>query len=439
MKDFIIFFCLQGINAKRRSGGSSPSPPTYNSEGFVIECPKGSLVEKEGAPGVSKPIIASTGVRRFSLRPTETSQASQGPSAITKAIPRWRAGMLQRQINQMNLQKRVRAFSLSDVNTEASRRDKNPTPPPAISPLVDGIRILGGKDQSSKSSQKTVTIVSPRSEEMLVPKANESLQNSSGPGSSKSSKESEEKKTSRSAAAASSTTITIPDNDDPLAFFDDDVGPTIGTNPFDFEAERGTRGVLSVDPNSRTIFGALQNVKSIEAGPRNSRRDSIDATDGSPGNIRGTEKTRFTGSETPTKKQSISSCSTATTDTKSTSRRVSPVSIGAWTESRRNEDRKISNVSQPSASESLASCSRKSSTHKNPNEKPRVSIDSYKPLVEVKIEKPTQNPFERYRATMKLASVDDDSLTEVKIHSTHSDASINESQKPSNFKHESNI
>lgn len=34
---------------------------------------------------------------------------------MLKAVPRWKAGMLQRQISQTNLRRRVRAFSLSDV------------------------------------------------------------------------------------------------------------------------------------------------------------------------------------------------------------------------------------------------------------------------------------------------------------------------------------
>ncbi|XP_043285975.1 open rectifier potassium channel protein 1 [Venturia canescens] len=415
---------LSGINPKDRSGPQTP-PPVYNSEGFLVECPKDLLVEKEGAPGVSSPITSSIGVRRFSLRPAETTpQGPQGPSALTKGLPRWRAGMLQRQINQIHLQSRVRAFSLSDVNTEGSRGEKSPTPPP-ISPLVDGVRILGGtKDQSSKSSQKTVTIVSPRSEEMLAPKSDGSMLNSSDSDSPSSETHSDEKRTSRSGAPILGA---ISANNDPFAFFDDDASPAVATNAFVFKSKPGTSGAPD-DLNSRTIYQALQSVKSIETGPRSS--DDSCATDKTIGSG---------GFETPSKKQSISSCSTATTDTKSTSRRASPISIGAWTESRRNDDRKNSNVSQPGGFESVASSSRKSSTNKNANDKPRVSIDSYKPLMEVKIEKPSEDPFERYRATMKLASVDNESLIEVKTHSTDSDEGKNEYRKSRDDRHESDI
>ena len=96
----------------------------------------------ENAPGISTP-VAITPTRRFSLRPAQigvppapsnasaaakaaaavaAAVASQQQQQVPKAIPRWKAGMLQRQISQKNIQRRVRAFSLSDVHTEESDR-----------------------------------------------------------------------------------------------------------------------------------------------------------------------------------------------------------------------------------------------------------------------------------------------------------------------------
>lgn len=421
-----------------RQAPSGGSPPSYNSEAFVVECPKESLVQKEGAPGVSTPITSSTGVRRFSLRPTvqsEVSQTAQAPSSLTKGLPRWRAGMLQRQINQINLQKRVRAFSLSDVHTEGSRGSAERTATPAISPLVDGVRIVGGpKDQATKSSsQKTVTIVSPRPEELAAIRSNDSKQCAVGSAPEgailRSQIDEQQPRPSRTRVPFSRTISAL---NNPFASFVE-ARPAVGTNPFDFNAARrnsseeasastssesssiGTEATSTTtldhssanDPNSRTVYEALQGVKNIEASPTVSSSLENPETVSKPNDVTDSSKS-----------VSISSGSTAETDSKGASRKVSAVSIGHWTDSRKPGSRKVSTVSQQSTDS--ASRSRKSSTNKSPGDKPRVSIDSYKPLMEVKIEKPSENPFERYKASVQISMNDGDSLTEVKVDSPES-------------------
>lgn len=120
------FVCQQNASQDDRA-----SPPPYSaSESFVLDCPKKPLVEMEGAPGVSSPVVMppTKTYRRFSLRPAQigvppapfSSSSSSATVQQAKAIPRWRAGMLQRQIGQRNVQRRARAFSLSDVHSEES-------------------------------------------------------------------------------------------------------------------------------------------------------------------------------------------------------------------------------------------------------------------------------------------------------------------------------
>ncbi|CAK9825674.1 Open rectifier potassium channel protein 1 [Anthophora retusa] len=126
---------------------SPPTPPTPSNNGspflpnsrrtphetkstFLFESPREPLIPTEGAPGLSSPIkqFSPLNGRRFSLRPAHQNQnvvstmgAADNAAAVTttlRVIPRWKAGMLQRQIGQMNLRRRVRAFSLSDVHAE---------------------------------------------------------------------------------------------------------------------------------------------------------------------------------------------------------------------------------------------------------------------------------------------------------------------------------
>ena len=247
--------------------------------------------------------------------------------------------MLQRQINQINLQRRVRAFSLSDVNSEPPRHSPSQSP---ISPLV--------------KSQKSVTIVSPSPTELGARRTNEAKQFS---------------------------VVQIPATDN--------------------QPEKPRR-----EPYVRA-HSTTNNPFASDTQSTNSDDDST----ASGSNSQVSSSTATTAEESESVK-----IVTAT----SPNRKVSAVSIGHWTDSPRRAggSRKVSAVSAVSerSTESLASSSRKSSTSQNSSDKPRVSIDSYKPLMEANIEKPSENPFERYKANMQMANDSEDSLTDVKVEAT---------------------
>ncbi|XP_071862990.1 open rectifier K[+] channel 1 isoform X5 [Bombus fervidus] len=98
----------------------------------LFESLKEPLISTERAPGLSTPIKSFLNDRRFSLRPTQNPNGcliDNNPAALVptlKAVPRWKAGMLQRQISQMNLRRRARAFSLSDVHAEDLKERAEP-------------------------------------------------------------------------------------------------------------------------------------------------------------------------------------------------------------------------------------------------------------------------------------------------------------------------
>ncbi|XP_003696976.2 uncharacterized protein LOC100865746 [Apis florea] len=109
---------------------SPPTPPKNDSpflsktkSTFLFESPKEPLILTERTPGFSTPIKSTSSDRRFSLRPTQNPNVNlKGGNtsnvSTQKVAPRWKAGILQRQIGQMNLRRRARAFSLSDVHIE---------------------------------------------------------------------------------------------------------------------------------------------------------------------------------------------------------------------------------------------------------------------------------------------------------------------------------
>ncbi|KAG5341138.1 ORK1 protein, partial [Acromyrmex charruanus] len=132
-------------------------------EPFISASSKESLVNMEGPPGISLPIQQPSNKQRFSIRPAQLSTQPNPTSTMStpspKPLPKWKAGMLQRQITQMNLRRRARAFSLSDVHSD--KREKI-TP---LSPLaIDNIKTV---DVSKPSNPKTVTIMSPEEMNMI--------------------------------------------------------------------------------------------------------------------------------------------------------------------------------------------------------------------------------------------------------------------------------
>ncbi|XP_044019142.1 open rectifier potassium channel protein 1-like isoform X2 [Aphidius gifuensis] len=126
--------------------------------GFSFESSKKPLVNEESIPGISSPIVTSSGPR-FSLRPEQF--VGQAPSNIigSKGIQKWRAGMLRKQISQNNLQKRVRASSLSDISIEGLQSSERNL---GISPLATNDHVRTFEISKDNKSLKTVTIVSPK-------------------------------------------------------------------------------------------------------------------------------------------------------------------------------------------------------------------------------------------------------------------------------------
>ncbi|XP_050582411.1 open rectifier potassium channel protein 1 isoform X3 [Bombus affinis] len=110
----------------------SQQSPYESRSTSLFESLKEPLISTERAPGLSTPIKSFLNDRRFSLRPTQNPNGcltDNNPAALVptlKAVPRWKAGMLQRQISQMNLRRRARAFSLSDVHAEDLKERAEP-------------------------------------------------------------------------------------------------------------------------------------------------------------------------------------------------------------------------------------------------------------------------------------------------------------------------
>ncbi|XP_015125527.1 open rectifier potassium channel protein 1 [Diachasma alloeum] len=355
-----------------------PSPPPAYSADPPFESPKEPLVQMEGAPGSSSP-VASSGHRRFSLRPAQLD-TPPGPATpqASRAMPRWRAGMLQRQINQLHLQKRVRAFSLSDVNTEGMKSGEKSI---AISPLAlePSVKTNPGKG----STQKTVTIVSPSRE-----------------GRGKTSDVKQGRPGFLRAISASSNPFTSGVTN---PFFDGD----------ERDKKRGDLGAEEESNDQRTVFEALRDVKTIGTAPAEAeaRASSVELVE--TVSRREDELGVHQDEAHPEEIGGENVGATERDDRTDKTRKISVVSIGSWGEAKRG-GRKVSTVSEHSTGESSSS-SRKTSSGRSPGDKPRVSIDSYKPLLEVKIDKPSENVFERYQRASMQSSSDGDSLQEVKV------------------------
>ncbi|XP_029165410.1 LOW QUALITY PROTEIN: uncharacterized protein LOC114936412 [Nylanderia fulva] len=153
------------LRLSQRMDNRNLQEPYISTEPFISVSPKEPLVSMEGPPGISSPIKQPSDNRRFSIRPAQLSTQLNATNVSTplhtpKPLPRWKAGMLQRQISQMNLRRRVRAFSLSDVYSDRHEKGTNPPSPLAMgtnNKFVDVSKL-------SNPNQKTVTIMSPAEE-----------------------------------------------------------------------------------------------------------------------------------------------------------------------------------------------------------------------------------------------------------------------------------
>ncbi|XP_063986413.1 open rectifier potassium channel protein 1 [Diachasmimorpha longicaudata] len=356
-----------------------PSPsPLYTSDP-PFESPREPLVPMESAPGSSSPVAVS-GHRRFSLRPAQLD-TPPGPATpqASRAMPRWRAGMLQRQINQLQLQKRVRAFSLSDVNTEGMKTGEKNI---AISPLAlePSVKTNAGKGLT----QKTVTIVSPSREDK---------------GKTSDSKQGRPKFLRAISASSNPFTSAIMN-----PFFDRD----------DKDRKKKDSGTGEESNEGRkTVSEALREVKTVTTAPAEAEVQDSRVELGQTVS-RGQDELEVPQDEACPEERGSEKLGAADGDSRTDkTRKFSVVSMSSWGEGKKG-DRKVSTVSEHSTGESSSS-SRKTSSGRSPGDKPRISIDSYKPLLEVRIDKPSENVFERYQRASMQSSSDGDSLQEVKV------------------------
>ncbi|XP_011872544.1 PREDICTED: open rectifier potassium channel protein 1 [Vollenhovia emeryi] len=329
-------------------------------EPFFSVSPKEPLVNMEGPPGISSPIQQPFGSRRFSIRPAQLSpsptstKSTPTPLHTPKPLPKWKAGMLQRQITQMNLRRRVRATSLSDVGSD--KREKT-TPP--LSPLAMGNTKTVDISKSTSSNQKTVTIMSPEEQLNMIPK-NE---------------------------YQDSTVVPLGSRDEQTAPWREQEGVISSINPFVFE--------ISKEPPAALNESMILSMHRDEVYPQSDSVPVHESVYKPPSSVFEQKLVKLNDELGKTLLQR--EMQETNMDFKAGSLKMEKEqddiyvidNLGASTSSGRPESRK---------------------------EKPSVLIDSYKPSLQVTIEKPTINPFEQYRAMTRAAQKEEDTdLREVKV------------------------
>ncbi|XP_032673639.1 uncharacterized protein LOC116845260 isoform X2 [Odontomachus brunneus] len=334
-----------------------PYAPT---EAFISVSPKEPLVNMEGPLGFSSPIKPPSNIRRFSIRPTQLSAQTSPTSPTMKPPPKWRAGILQRQLGQINLQRRVRAFSLSDVNT--SKREKSPAP---LSPLaMDNTNKFV---DISRVNQKTVTIMSPAKEISM---------------------KNELRSAGVSASAAS--------REEQVSLWNNRENVTSPINPFvlglsDKSLAASNETMISRADSGRRCQGNRDHDNSTSSNENILQQRLVNVND----TLGRTVQTRIqemnvdvkAGAPPATKEQSgVSACI-------------------------------IDNLNE--SQDSLNVTSSTSGCSESKREKPSVSIDFYKPSRQVIIERPAVNPFEQYRAMTRSGQKEDMDLKEIKIESPY--------------------
>lgn len=316
----------------------------------------------EGTPGVSSPIATFSNVRRLSLRPM--NQIQQPPSQqiqATKVLPRWKAGMLQRQIGRMSVHRRVRAFSLSDVQADKSEKSTGLSPLAIDDNGKPVTSIVSSSKPNVSTVQKTVTILSPTKNEVLRSDSNEptsvdtrSLIN-----------------TSSNPFVSSFVTSETPGNSETA----DNIR---------FENVQGDEGSSNIALNNLRTTSEREinyNDTSKQANSENNER-----------NIKNMEVAKEITEKLIFHNDPASSTEIIN-DKLTLSKDVS------------------SNIKDSSKNSSKSTTS---STIKSPNEKPRICIDFYKTSLDLKIEKPSVNPFLQYQATTSGSQYGNSNPTEIK-------------------------
>lgn len=310
----------------------------------MFECPKEPLVPAEIGPahdGITLPGHAAPVPRRFSLRPAQIgvppAPASPKISPMGRPIPRWKGGMLQRQISELSLQRRARAFSLGDVTAVRNDRHTGPTSP--TSPLA--LPNATSKSNPSSAVQNRPTQQTVASGISYHKKIDDVRQNS---GSSDEKRREEAK------------TVSDPFGIDILA----------GKS-----AESTVSGLYKATPVSTLI-----KIDDHKARIDNQSLHSVVV-------------------DKPSSKHSQPFASSALDSLYDVKVDKQPVSSGF--DGRKLSTMSQHDVELGSS----ASGNGRGSRSKSVVDKPRVSIESYKASTGLKIEKPATNPFEQYKANVE--------------------------------------
>lgn len=428
-------------------------PPPYSADPFIFECPKEPLVSAEVGPaqdGITFPVRSKPVPRRFSLRPAQIGvppapASPKTPPTVRPAVPRWKGGMLQRQISELNLQRRVRALSLGDVHAVRNDRTTTQTSPLALPNVASINQNWPSNADGSQNLGKTVTTTSPAALN-LAPKTIRDL-----------------KQTSASFGINESSTngknfndVTLPQQlvkteqgdfktvgKEVRNLSDVNAAITTSQSHFSFTSDPAAgrqESSTTIQPSSGQMLTAIKiddhkmSASPFVKDPSKSLELQSVLIDKSFSKPRLQSPIRDDDALPPysvskqdllveVKVDSSSSGSSATSDREIKipvgkdqspaqelgilgGRKLSVISQrsvesagAASSEGEKSLRRKISTLSGQSVELGSASGSRKSSTSAK-SDKPRVSIESYKPLLELRIEKPATNPFEQYKATV---------------------------------------
>ncbi|XP_072748710.1 uncharacterized protein Ork1 isoform X2 [Anoplolepis gracilipes] len=333
--------------SKKMDNRNQLQEPYISTEPFISVSPKEPFVNMEGPPGISSPIKQPSNDRRSSIRSAQLNTQLSVPSAPPKPLPRWKAGMLQRQISQMNLRRRVRAFSLSDVYSDVREKGAN-----AVSPLaMDTTNKYVDVSKLSNPSQKTVTIMSP-AEEMNMTSENE-LQDSAMALENLKAEETSWRNQEDVASSIKSFSLRIPD--EPSA--------------------------TSIESRTSNIFFPVyEPVYKSRSSDKKLINDTLDMT------VR---------------------------------KEMQDNQHASFKTGRQNDTHLCINVDNSDEPQEAKFTMSSENCPESRKEKPNVSIDFYKPLLQVPIEKPAINPFEQYRVMTRSGQTEKADLTEIKVEKPH--------------------
>ncbi|XP_046594345.1 open rectifier potassium channel protein 1 [Neodiprion lecontei] len=437
------------------------NPPPYSADPFIFECPKEPLVPAEVGPaqdGISIPTRAKP--RRFSLRPAQIgvppAPASPKTSQMGRPIPRWKGGMLQRQISELNLQRRERAFSLGDVNSIRNERPVGQTSPLALpNTNLNSPSLTSSRSSLTDNIDKANSQALGKAVNTLVPSvfptrtSRYARQSSAGftdhLSSGQSLKNDKTEILSRSLQPAQALHGQGLVRQDQGALKPSGVGSTRfnasvqrvspevnaaqlasqNSNPFNpycrveqfSEAPEGSGQISTAikidDPKKSSATDRYSSLELhsvlIDQPSSKSLQPSAEQYVFKPDSLTEVRvDSPLTAAMMAAHSHRLSASESIPDYDMHAARKISVISekstasADASSDVEKSASRKTSTMSQRSLNSASLSESRKNSTSKSAaSNKPRVSIESYKPLVELTIEKPATNPFEQYQATVK--------------------------------------